>query len=356
MKNCGGKRVRVLVVEDSDTERRLIEHIIDTDPRLTVIGAARSGEVALDMLNRLSPDVVSMDVRLPGIDGIETTKRIMRRRPTPIVVVASGAAKESRLYFEALRAGALSIVEKPAGTSNVDFAPIAARLCRQLQSMSEVRLVRRRGFKLETADPRPPSASAPTLSHVRAVGLVASTGGPVALSEVIGDIDADFPAPIFVVQHIGPTFCEGFVEWLNALSPLPVALAAHGDQPQPGHVYVAPSGMHLEVGRDRMLLVERPPVSRQCPSGSVLFDSLAREHGAACIGVLLTGMGDDGAAGLKAIREAGGHTIVEDESTAVVFGMPGAARALDAAVETLALPRIAPRLCQIAALKPSAAS
>lgn len=357
MKGAAGRPIRVLLVEDSETERRLLEHIISADPRLAVAGVANSGEATLDILDRLQPDVVTMDIRLPGIDGIETTKNIMRHRPTPIVVVASDAGKDSKLYFDALQAGALSIVEKPRASGNPDFAPIAARLCRQLVLMSEIRLVRQRSAE-RVADEAPPARaeSASAVADVAALGIAASTGGPVALAEVLSGIDVGFPVPIFVVQHIGAPFCEGFVDWLNSLAPMPVKLAAHGDQPQPGCVYVAPAEKHLECRRGWMVLTREAPVSRQRPSGTVLFRSLAREFGTACIGVLLTGMGDDGAAGLKAISDVGGYTIAEDKSTAVVFGMPGAARELGAVTEMLPLPEIASRVRRLIALRSEATS
>lgn len=349
--------IRVLIVEDSDTQRRLIERVIVTDPRLAVAGFAPTGEAALGLVEQLRPDVITMDVRLPGIDGISTTKHIMRHRPTPIVVVASDAEKDSRLYFEALRAGALSIVQKPRASANRDFAPIAARLCRQLVSMSGVRLVRQRGSELGQLPASSPLAGVRPASprrfptEVAAVGLTASTGGPVALSQVLAGIGAEFPAPVLLVQHIGAAFCAGFVDWLDGLTPLPVRLAAHGERAVPGRAYVAPPDTHLEVVRGQLVLTAGAPVSQHRPSGTVLFNSLAADFGAACIGALLTGMGDDGAAGLKAIRNAGGHTIAESESTAVVSGMPGTARALGAACESLPLPEIGPRLRQIVALQ-----
>lgn len=353
--------IRVLLVEDSETERRLLEHIVGADPRLTVADVARTGEATLRMLGRLQPDVISMDIRLPGIDGIETTKSIMRHRPTPIVVVASDAGRDSQLYFDALRAGALSIVEKPRASSNPDFAPIAARLCRQLVLMSEINLVRRRGAEPMAKAARPvsppaPSAYLPGSADLAALGIAASTGGPVALAEILSGLDEGFPAPIFVVQHIGPAFCQGFVDWLNTLVPLPVKLAAHGKRPRPGSVYVAPAETHLECRQNLMALTREAPVSRQRPSGTVLFRSLAREFGAASIGVLLTGMGDDGAAGLAAIKDAGGYAIAEDKSTAVVFGMPGAALELGAVTEMLPLAEIVPRIRRLIAERIQAAS
>lgn len=350
-------KIRVLIVEDSHVQRRLLEAVISADPRLEVAASVASGEAALEALDKVRPDVITMDIRLPGIDGLETTKRIMKRRPTPIVVVAAAAAADQgKISINALRAGALSVVEKPRGFGNVRFGELSGRLCRQITLMNGVKLVRQRRPDAPAIKPRPPIPVRTDRSRVDALGIVASTGGPNAIMEILCSLGPDYPAPVFVVQHITASFVDSFVGWLNDASPLPVVLAGHGGEPQPGFVYVAPGDGHLEIANARLAITRRPPVSSQRPSGTVLFESMARTYGANCIGVLLTGMGDDGADGLRAIFDAGGRTIAEDETTAVVYGMPGAAIARGAVGDSLPLPLIAPRLRLLAAERAKAAS
>jgi two-component system chemotaxis response regulator CheB len=350
MTDSGSKPIRVLIVEDSATAQRLLEEIINGDSRLEVAGAAASGEKALSIIDSIRPDIVTMDIRLPGIDGIETTKRIMKRRPTPIVIVASVSSTEhARVSIEALKAGALSVVEKPRGLASGEFSDLAVRLCRQLILMSDVKLVRHRrsAAPVRALDARPqPTVEA--RGAIGAIGIVASTGGPNAFMEILRGLGPDFPAPILAVQHITPSFTEGFASWLNGGARIQVEIASNGGTPRPGRVYLAPGDAHLELVDGRLRLSRAPAISSQRPSGDVLFGSLAAALGPACVAVLLTGMGEDGAQGMRAAYDAGAHTIAEDESTAVVYGMPAAAIALGAATETLPLPQIAPRLRQLA--------
>jgi len=354
--------VRVMIVDDSRVIRELLTRIIAKDSRLEVVAAVESGEAALDALLCAAPDVISMDIRLPGIDGFETTRRIMIERPTPIVVVAGDVGqKDLMISMNALRAGALSVLEKPNDTDQGDFIAFADLLCTQLAIMSQVKVIRHRRA-LRTAPARAdrldPSAHAPSragrsLSPPRPLiatrefellGVVASTGGPNALVEVLNGLPSGFPIPILVVQHMTSSFSRAFVEWLDDVCMARV-LAARDRMPvEAGTIYVAPADVHLTIDGRRLRLDDSPPVCMQRPSGTALFRSMARAAGPAAIGVLLTGMGEDGAEGLREIRARGGYTIAEDESTAVVYGMPGAAVALGAVCESIPLPRIAPRL------------
>lgn len=347
------KRIRVMIVEDSETVRCLLTHIIDSDPRLQVVASASSAEEALRLLPRTFPDVISMDIRLPGMNGFEATSAIMSSHPTPVVVVsASVNAEDLNITMNALRAGALTVVEKPHGSLSADYAGVAHHLCQQLVSMSQVKVVRQRiqrpkDFPCSTPSALPPAHTGAASQRIRMLGIAASTGGPAALLRLFSALPADFPVPILLVQHMAPAFLDGFVDWLRRCVPQKVVQTSTGQIPQGGHIYLAPADRHLEVGPSTLRVTDGPPLKSQRPSATVLFETLARHYGSTAIGVLLTGMGEDGAQGLLQMRQAGGHTIAEDASTAVVFGMPAAAKALDAATEMLALTKIAPRLCEL---------
>lgn len=348
------RKVRVLVVEDSPVVQELLVHTISQDHRLEVAAVAPTAEAALRLMAKVKPDVVSLDIRLPGMNGLEATKRIMREHPLPIVVVAADVhGGDMNISMNALRAGALSVVEKPGSLSRADYAAVARHLCSQLFAMSQVKVIRQRA-----ADPPAPRRMAAPLPMVSGVpqrfevlALVASTGGPNALVKVLNGLSTGFPLPVLVVQHIGAAFVEGFASWLGTVCPLPVEVAEHGVQPRPGRVYVAPGDAHLEAGRAVLRLTKDAPACGQRPSGDVLFHSLAATFGPAAVGVLLTGMGEDGARGLLAMREAGAYTIAEHASTAVIHGMPGEAVKLGAATEVLPLPMVAPRLLDLLASK-----
>lgn len=357
-------RTRVLIVEDSPTVSLLLRHAIAGDSRLMVVDAVGSAEEMLDRLEQLRPDVISLDIRLPGMDGLNATLEVMRRRPTPIVVVAAGVnAEDGRLAMDALRAGALAVVEKPQGVSHAEYATMAKGLCDQLHRMSKVMVVRQ-SLRRELAFGRggdAPGATAPTPTPSRPaggdmvapemVGIVASTGGPSALVTVLNGLGRDFPLPILLVQHIVGSFLPGFVDWLSSSTPFQAAIATEGEVPRPGRVLVAPVEHHLTLAGGRIRLARTPPVGGQRPSGTVLLRSMAADLGPRAIGVVLTGMGSDGADGMLHLHRAGGQTIAEDESTAVVFGMPAAAAKLGAVRTALPLPLIAPRLRGLAALR-----
>lgn len=354
------RKIKVLIVEDSAVMSALLEGIIEEDPRLEVVATATSGEEAIKLIPKLQPDVISMDIRLPGLDGFETTRRIMAEYPTPIVVVSSHLNhREMNISFEALKAGALSVIDKPPGLQHPDFDKQARSLCTQLVIMSQVRVIRLRSRTNRLPIPIKPTGKSPlknmgctnTLASYRALGIVASTGGPRALATVLNGLGEDFPLPILLVQHITASFLDGFIDWLNTVSPLQASLASSGEKPLPGKIYLAPVDHHLTWRQGALWLTEDPHVSYQRPSGTVLLDSMALELGRRALGVVLTGMGDDGALGLLHLREAGGYTIAEAESTAVVYGMPGVAARLQAACQNLPLGEIAPHLREMVFIK-----
>lgn len=346
-----------MIVEDSLVVRQLLAHIIGRDPRFTVAAAVASAEEALSEIGRVKPDVISMDIRLPGIDGLEATRRIMSEQPTPIVVIADSVEDQSlKISMNALRAGALSVVEKPVGLASSGYERIAETITTQLYIMSSVPVIRRRNFS-----PAPTAGSVATVSprtsfaRLSYLALAASTGGPPALAKVFESLPTDFDAAVFVVQHMGAAFMEGFAAWLGGLSPLPVTLAQDGAVAQPSQVYVAPGDRHLAIESGGVMrLLTSAPVSSQRPSANILFSSLARVAGPNTAGVLLTGMGEDGAQGLLELRRAGGYTIAEHQSSAIVYGMPAAAVRLKAARDVLPLDAIGPRLVQLAQKKSDA--
>lgn len=345
------KKVRVLIVEDSAVVREFLRHIIGRDPRLEVVASVESAEEALRILERTSPDVISLDIRLPGMNGFEATRRIMAQRPTPIVVVSASVESEDlKITMNALQAGALAVVEKPVGTTQEQYQSLAERLCTQLAIMSQVKVVRQR-FQREAPHHEARRNPAPASDAYRMLGIAASTGGPNALLELLGGLGRDFPLPILVVQHITPSFLKGFACWLTSVCPFPVELVESTRPPEAGKVYLATADRHLRADRQRIWVDGGDPVCAHRPSGTVLFQSMARNLGAQSVGVLLTGMGEDGAQGLLDLRRAGGYTIAEDESTTVVYGMPAAAATLGAACECLPLPAIAPRVLELVSKK-----
>jgi two-component system chemotaxis response regulator CheB len=342
------RRTRVLIVEDSPVVREHLRRIISADSRLEVAGIAATGEEALKLLDQLSPDVISMDIQLPGISGLETTRLTMAHRPTPIVVVSGMGSGEMNLTMQALKAGALSVVKKPVAASHGDYEALAGQLCTQLSIMSEVKVVkqRRMGAGLAAGDRR---SAVYGSRRYRILGIAASTGGPNALVQVLSGLGADFSVPIALVQHMTPGFVSGFASWLASMTPLPVEIVERPTPLRPGRVYLAPEDRHLAVDGRSAWLEDGPAVGSHRPSADVLFSSMACGAGPAAIGVLLTGMGEDGAAGLRELRATGGLTIAEDESTAVVYGMPAAGVRLGAVCESLPLGEVAPRVLELVA-------
>jgi two-component system chemotaxis response regulator CheB len=344
------KKIQVMIVEDSAVVRALLEYSIGRDPRLEVCTTASTAEEALKKLEYLSPDVIAMDICLPGIDGLEATRRIMSNKPVPIVIVA--ASVQSKIWnttaIEALRAGALTVLEKPVGTTNVDYEALAERLCTQLVIMSQVKLVRQHPF-------REPFSNAGHVGRTVGddrrlfdmLGIVCSTGGPSALVQLLGALGPDFPLPILLVQHMTASFLEEFASWLRTVCPFSVTVVYDGYLPVAGTLHLAPADRHLRLKAGKLRLDDGDPISFQCPSGTVLFKSMAQDLGAHALGILLTGMGDDGASGLLDIRQCGGYTIAEDESTAVVYGMPAAAVRMGAVCESLPLPAIGTRVLEL---------
>lgn len=311
--------VRVLVADDSSTARRLLVALCEQDPDIVVVGEAADGADAVRLTGELRPSLVLMDVHMPGLDGLEATKQIMRDHPTPIVIVTAGSSTgDVEAGLSAIRFGALTVLPKPVGPGVNGAGEEAARLTALVKALADVKVIRRR----TSDDGRRPRTRRTGLD---VIGVAASTGGPPALCQFLQSLPADLPVPVLVVQHIVEGFLPGLVTWLRSEVPFHVLEATHGARLEAGTVYLAPDGRHLEVDRaGRARLTDAAPTSGFRPSATVLFTSLARHVGPHAVGVVLTGMGQDGLEGVRRLRAAGGRILVQDEATSVVYGMPRA--------------------------------
>ena len=341
---------RVLVVEDSPTARALLVEILRSDPEIEVVGEAANGLEAVEMAKRLRPDVITMDARMPLMDGLQATKEIMTEAPTPIVIItASFERRDVEISMHALRAGALAVLPKPTGPGSPGFAEACRQLVMTVKAMAGVKVVRH--WRERPHGERPPSSpgvQAPRGVSVAAVAVAASTGGPAALHQLLSTLPAGFPIPVLVVQHIAPDFVNGLASWLDAASPLTVKVAEEGEPLRPRTVYLAPDRLDLRVSDRGTVSLSRPtPGSRLCPSATSLFESVAQAYGASALAVILTGMGQDGLEGLASIKQAGGRVVAQDEETSVVFGMPAAAINAGLADLVLPLPAIASMLTEL---------
>ena len=343
--------IKVLVVEDSPVVREFLVHILGSDPGIRVVGTAHDGEEALEAIARQRPDVITMDVHMPKMNGLDATRRIMETCPTPIVVVSGSTdPAEVATTFEAMEAGALAVLRRPAGIGHPDHEATARELVQTVKLMSEVKVVRRwpRAPRDSIARPAQPRLErAP--GHCRIVAIGASTGGPPVLQTILSQLPSDFPAPILVVQHMAAGFVRGFIEWLAHSSRLPIHLAAHAAQILPGHVYVAADELQMKVERGgRIALTREPPENGLRPSVSFLFRSVAEVYGGDAVAGLLSGMGRDGADELKLLKDKGAVTFAQDKDSSVVHGMPGEAIKLDAASFVLPPEKIAATLASLA--------
>jgi two-component system chemotaxis response regulator CheB len=328
------KPVRVLVADDSTTLRTALVALLGEDRRLSIVGQAADGVEAVEKARTLRPDVITMDVNMPRLDGLGATAAIMAETPSRVLVISSVRQhRQLELSFKAMAAGALELIAKPEGGAD-EMRRWGRKVAESVLLMAEVPVVRRHR-----------SSPAPVHllnhgAHVDIVGLVASTGGPPALATVLGSLPRDLPVPLLVAQHIAHGFTAGLVRWFSSVGNLRVAAAQEGELPLPGCVYLAPDGCDIEVDAAGHLRTPRP-TGLHCPSGNRLLQSLARTYGSRAAGFVLTGMGDDGAQGLLAMRQ-----------TSVVFGMPQAANACGASRSLLPLESIAPAILELSRDKP----
>ena len=341
--------LRVLIVDDSTISRDLLTAILDSDPEIQVVATASDGCEAISLAKEHKPDLITMDIHMPTMNGFETTKEIMIENPTPIVIVsASTAVSEVEWAMRSLEVGALTLKLKPAGPAAPNFDDIARELIETVKSMAEVKVLRHHRRQPKPSAIADVATQKRTATHFRVVAIAASTGGPPALSQLLGELPSDFPVPILLVQHIAAGFVEGFAAWLDSTVPLAAKVAIDGDYLKAGTIYIAPSGRHLGITRGmRVALSDEPPISGFRPSANYLFESCAQAVGDKSVGIILTGMGSDGADGLRTLHAKDGRTMVQDEASSVVFGMPAAAVAAGVADAVLPIEWMAKHLTNL---------
>jgi two-component system chemotaxis response regulator CheB len=333
--------IRVLVADDSATLRAALVALLAEDPALQIVGQAADGVEAVEKARVLRPDVITMDVNMPRLDGLGATAAIMTHSPARVLVISSVSEhRQLELSFKAMAAGALELIAKPHGPAT-DLKRWGRKVAESVRLMAEVPVVRR--HKIHS-----PAYHTQLTAHgnVDIFGLVASTGGPPALAHVLAALPADLPVPLLVAQHIAEGFTVGLVRWFASVCKLQIKVPQDGELPKAGCVYLPPDGRDLEVDADGLLRTPKG-TGLHCPSGNRLLTSLAKAFGPRAGGIVLTGMGDDGAQGLLALQKAGGATYAQDEATSVVFGMPQAARNVGATRHLLPLEAMAPAILDL---------
>jgi two-component system chemotaxis response regulator CheB len=346
-------KTKVLIVDDSALMRQILTEILSRDPALEVVGAASDPYMARDRILRLEPDVLTLDVEMPRMDGLTFLEKLMRAHPMPVVMVSSLTERGCETTWRALELGATDFVTKPKLDVQSGTMQLSQEIVDKVKAAARAK-VRHRSSTLKKPDSSPLLASGPLSFRAtnKIVAIGASTGGTEAIREVLTRMPADAPG-IVMVQHMPEKFTTSFAERLNSLSKINVTEARDGDRILPGHALLAPGNYHMEVTRSgaecRVRVFSAEPVNRHRPSVDVLFASCARQLGGNAVGVILTGMGADGAREIAAMRRAGAHTIAQDEESCVVFGMPKEAIAMGGAAEVLPLERISSAILRVVA-------
>ncbi|MBE0648244.1 MAG: chemotaxis-specific protein-glutamate methyltransferase CheB [Bacteroidales bacterium] len=363
--------ITVLIVEDSRVVSEYLYYILSKDPQIQVIGNVSNGKKAIEFLKDHKPDVISMDIDMPIMDGLEATQIIMSTTPVPILIVtASRNANEVATTMEALAAGALGVIEKPVGVGHPNEKKLSDELLMMIKLMAEVKVVSRKpksGTQPRSAAAQPKATiglqpkdkvdvhprvpkQIPWQDHGRlnVVAIGVSSGGPQVLHQVFSKLSNSFPLPILVVQHITEGFLSGLVNWLGKTTSIPIHVAVEGDKLMPGHIYFAPDNYQMGVSKKGTTILEKcDRKNGLCPSVAHLFRSVAQEYGKSAMGIILTGMGSDGAQELKLLRDAGALTIAQDKESSLIYGMPGVAAELDAAKYILSATEISNLLYEL---------
>jgi two-component system chemotaxis response regulator CheB len=345
------RRIRVVIVDDSLVAREMLSQILSSDPAIEVVGQAKDGKEGVEMVARLTPDLVTMDIHMPRMDGLAAVEHIMAYTPTPILVVSSSVyGAGTGRAFDALKLGALEVMKKPEPREWEDLQRIGKEIIRKVKMLSRVKVIthlsgRKRAERRAVA---PISAVAPTGRRgPLLVAIGSSTGGPSALMTVLCGLPKDFPLPILIAQHIADGFIPGLVEWLGGGCKIKVAAAADDATPLPGHAYLAATGRNLVYDGTAMHFAKPGHGQLYIPSADTLLLSVAESLKARAVGIILTGMGNDGAKGLKAMHDAGAPTIAQDEATSTVWGMPRAAAEMGAASVVLPIESVGAEILRL---------
>ncbi|SHL01148.1 protein-glutamate methylesterase/protein-glutamine glutaminase [Rhodothermus profundi] len=339
--------IRVLIVDDSAFMRKALSIMLEGDPEIQVVGTARDGIEAIEKVHALNPDIVTLDIEMPRMDGLTALRRIMREHPVPVIMVSSLTQEGAQATIEALEAGAVDFIPKQHSYVSIEISRIRAELLEKIKTIARTRplLTRRR------AAAAPPEAL-PTLRfrEARAIAIGVSTGGPRALQQVIPTLPADLPVPVLIVQHMPPHFTRSLAERLNSLSALTVVEAEEGMPLQAGHVFLAPGGRHLVLtgrnGQTPLIRTPVEPVTLHRPSVDVMFQSVCQTFDGKVLAVVMTGMGRDGLEGARLIKQRGGKVITQDEASCVVYGMPRAVNEAGLSDAVLPLEQIGPMLAR----------
>lgn len=336
--------IQVLLVDDSEVSLMVLRNILESEQEISIIGVARDGAEAIRLASRLSPDIITMDINMPGLDGFSTTRHIMENTPVPIIIVSGiDNLEEIQASFRAVEAGALGVYRKPPAVTDPDYKRASLELISAIRTYAEVRVVKRRDTTLRRPDdillPVPDSTCC---LDAKVIVMGASTGGPQAVQELLKNLKGDFSLPIVLVQHMSPGFIEGYASWLSESTGIRTRVAENGEAVRPGEVLLAPDGKHIGITKNFTIQFSyTEPEHNLRPSVSYLFRSAAENCGKHTLGILLSGMGTDGARELLQIRNKGGCTIIQSRETSFVYGMPGAAEKIKAGMHSLSPQEIA---------------
>jgi len=360
------KKLRVLVVDDSAFMCKVLQEIINSDPQLEVVGQGRDGRDGVALAESLRPDVITMDINMPHVDGLQATELIMTQHPRPIVIVSSESREGAASTLKALELGAIDFVSKPTSGVDLDMKSVREELTRKLKLAAKVRVVRTASRSKMSVAPAPASGatdfSGAAASAMQSGGkipmvvIAASTGGPAAVMRVVSGLPKDLPAAVFLVLHMPAAFTKQFTMQLAEVSSLPVKEAENNETPLPGTIYLCPGSHHLRLSfGGKIALDPGPRIEGYRPCADVAFETIAAYARALTVGVVLTGMGNDAAKGAKMVKAAGGYVLAQDEATSVIFGMPAEAIQAGAVDEVLALDSVSAaiekrvaKLCRLA--------